>query len=74
MRFDPFPELRAQRERVGETQSQFAERFGVNQSTIHRWETLGVARIKATRVLIEAVLKDVRRLPDRETPTREAAA
>lgn len=29
------------RESVGETQNQFGERFGVDQSTIHRWETDG---------------------------------
>ena len=25
--------------RLGESQSQFAKHFGVNQSTVHRWET-----------------------------------
>jgi DNA-binding XRE family transcriptional regulator len=25
--------------RLGETQTEFAKHFGVNQSTIHRWET-----------------------------------
>lgn len=27
------------RKQLGETQEQFAKRFGVRQSTVHRWET-----------------------------------
>ena len=33
--------LRKARERLGETQAQFASRTGVNQATISRWERLG---------------------------------
>lgn len=33
--------IREARERVGESQAVFGERFGVDQSTIHRWETNG---------------------------------
>jgi DNA-binding transcriptional regulator YiaG len=33
--------IRGAREKVGESQATFGERFGVDQSTIHRWETVG---------------------------------
>lgn len=43
---------------IGETQATFAARFGVDQSTIHRWETDGVpdrgtAAFAVTRVILE---------------------
>ena len=44
--------IRNAREAVGESQAAFAERFGVDQSTVHRWETQGPpARGPARRAL-----------------------
>lgn len=48
--------LRKVRERLGETQAAFGERFGVDQSTIHRWETNGPPERGASRVAIEGVV------------------
>lgn len=52
-------DLRAARERLGESQSQFGERFGVDQSTIHRWETAGISDRGTTKLAVERVLGDI---------------
>jgi len=51
--------VRAARRRLGESQSEFAERFGINQSTIHRWETEGVPTGGAARIALEHVLAEI---------------
>lgn len=51
--------IRAARKRVGESQEEFAKRFGVDQTTIHRWETEGVPARGPTRMTIERVLADL---------------
>jgi len=51
------------REARGETQAEFGERFGVDQSTIHRWETNGITDRGVTRLAIERVLLDLKSLP-----------
>lgn len=45
--------IRGARERVGESQAAFAERLGVDQSTIHRWETIGPPRHGPARKALE---------------------
>lgn len=40
-------DFRGVRERLGENQREFAERFGVNQSTLARWEGGDTGRIPA---------------------------
>lgn len=45
---------------LGESQAEFGGRFGVDQSTIHRWETRGVPRRGAARVAIERLVGEVR--------------
>jgi transcriptional regulator with XRE-family HTH domain len=52
-------QIRAARAALGESQSAFAERFGVDQSTIHRWETDGPPGRGAARKAIEHVLGDL---------------
>jgi DNA-binding transcriptional regulator YiaG len=47
------------RVRLGETQAAFAERFGVNQTTVHRWETDGPPEIGAAGKAIELVLAEL---------------
>jgi DNA-binding transcriptional regulator YiaG len=37
-------QIKAARQRLGENQTEFAARFGVDQSTIARWERRGVDR------------------------------
>ena len=44
------------RNALGESQAAFAERFGVHQTTIHRWETSGPREGGAARKAIELVL------------------
>lgn len=50
-------QVKAARERIGESQTAFARRFGVDQATVHRWENRGVpdgtAQIAVQRVLQE---------------------
>lgn len=46
------------RHRIGESQTAFAARFGVNQSTLDRWETRVPAH-GAARKLIERVLNEM---------------
>lgn len=45
--------IRSAREAVGESQSTFGQRFGVDQSTVHRWETNGPPTRGSARKAIE---------------------
>ncbi|WP_316172452.1 helix-turn-helix domain-containing protein [Bradyrhizobium sp. SZCCHNRI2049] len=51
--------IREARERIGESQAAFAERFGVDQSTVHRWETNGPPARGPARRLIERELQAI---------------
>lgn len=51
--------IRAARERVGESQADFARRFGVDQSIVSRWETKGVPERGPAQALIERVLAEL---------------
>jgi DNA-binding transcriptional regulator YiaG len=54
------PEMvKAAREGLKETQAAFAERFGVNQATVHRWETDGPPERGAAGKAIELVLAEL---------------
>ena len=46
----------------GESQSEFAKHFGVDQSTIHRWETYGIPERGMTPVAVDRILKDIKQL------------
>jgi DNA-binding transcriptional regulator YiaG len=48
--------IREAREKVGESQASFGERFGVDQSTVHRWETQGPPRHGPARKALEREL------------------
>lgn len=50
-------QIKAARTALGETQAAFAARFGVDQATIHRWETDGVPTRGTTRLAVETVLE-----------------
>lgn len=51
--------IKTARERAGESQARFAERFGVNQSTIHRWETDGPPSSGTARKMLEQVVSQI---------------
>lgn len=56
--------IKAAREALKETQAAFAERFGVNQSTIDRWESKGPPGKGTASRAIERVLSEVGALPE----------
>ncbi len=49
-------QIKAARKALKETQGAFAARFGVDQSTIHRWETEGVPERGVTAIAVRQVL------------------
>lgn len=51
--------LKSVRERLRETQARFGERFGVDQATIHRWETKGPPAHGTAPLAIERVLQEL---------------
>jgi DNA-binding transcriptional regulator YiaG len=51
--------IRDAREKVGESQAAFGERFGVDQSTVHRWETQGPPQRGPARKAIEREISDI---------------
>lgn len=51
--------LKAERERLGESQAQFGERFGVDQSTVHRWESSGIPARGTTQIAVEKILSEL---------------
>lgn len=54
-------DIKRVRERRKESQEAFAAHFGVDQTTIHRWETSGVPSRGPAAALIERVLADLDR-------------
>ena len=66
----PGTEVKALRQRLGEKQTEFAVRFGVNQATISRWEKVGVVRGPA-RIAMETLLSS---LPQSEPIPQPAQA
>jgi len=55
------PEMvRAARDRLGESQAAFAARFGVYQTTVHRWETKGPPTRGAAGKAIERFLDEIK--------------
>lgn len=51
--------IRRAREHVGESQQVFGARFGVDQSTAHRWETIGPPSRGPARKAIERELAEI---------------
>ena len=52
------------RARLGETQTEFAKHFRVNQSTIARWEAKGIPDRGTPRIVVQMVLKSLELRPD----------
>ena len=49
-------EVKTARKKLGESQAIFGARFGVDQSTVHRWEKFGVPPIDTARMAIESFI------------------
>lgn len=65
--------VKTARDQLGESQAQFGRRFGVDQSTIHRWETEGPPVRGSARTLIERVIADITAAPAAVTEERAAS-
>lgn len=65
-------DIREARDSTGESQAAFAKRFGIDQSTLHRWETNGPPERGAAGRLIDHVMAGLGRKP--RTPPQEVAA
>lgn len=52
-------DLKRARERAGESQEEFAKRFGVGRTTLLNWETRGPPKIGPGRAHITRVLADL---------------
>lgn len=52
-------DIKSARAKLNESQSAFGERFGVDQSTVHRWETAGPPKQKLVQDGIRRVLDSV---------------
>ena len=52
-------EIKRLREERGESQTVFAAHFGVDQSTIHRWETYGIPDTAFGRLILDRVLPNL---------------
>jgi DNA-binding XRE family transcriptional regulator len=63
-------QVKQARSRLGESQAAFGARFGVDQSTVHRWESEGVPERGTTKIAVEHVLSG---LPAETAPATEAA-
>lgn len=62
--------IRKARELVGESQTTFGDRFGVDQTTIHRWETEGPPKRGTAKRLIERELAAIgKRQPETQKTT-----
>ena len=59
-------DIQSARKKLRESQAQFGARLGVNQSTVHRWETEGPPGDAFTQRAISAALDDL--------PAQESAA
>jgi DNA-binding transcriptional regulator YiaG len=51
--------IRRAREKVGESQAVFGRRLGVDQSTVHRWETKGPPSNGPARKALERELSAI---------------
>jgi len=54
-------DIRALRKAFGESQAAFAQRFGVDQATIHRWEANGVPKRGPARIVAQRLFESLQR-------------
>lgn len=51
--------IKTARLRLRETQIAFADRLGIDQSTIHRWESKGIPRRGPARIAVQQILAEL---------------
>ena len=56
----PLPDVRRIRERLGLTQAEFAQRFGLSQRTVEQWEQGRAVPDRPARVLLAVIERDPR--------------
>jgi DNA-binding transcriptional regulator YiaG len=61
-------QIKRAREHLQENQTQFAGRFGVDQSTIHRWESNGLPDRGTALIAVQAILQEIGPIPDEPAP------
>lgn len=49
------------RRQLGETQAEFAVHFGVCQTTVHRWEKIGVSTRVTTQMAMTRILSELKK-------------
>ena len=49
-------DIKSVRAALEESQAEFGSRFGVDQTTVHRWETKGLPERGAAKVAVETFL------------------
>lgn len=52
-------DIKTARNLLKESQATFAKRFGVDQATVHRWETRGLPEHGTARVAVENLLVEL---------------
>lgn len=52
-------QIKAARERIGESQEAFSRRLRIDQATLSRWETKGVPDRGPASIAVEAVLAEL---------------
>ena len=67
-------DLKRTREALGENQEAFGRHFGVDQSTIHRWEKGGIPTRGATAVAVDRVMLELRARIEREAADKASEA
>jgi DNA-binding transcriptional regulator YiaG len=58
-------QIKAVRSRIKESQAKFAARLGVDQATVHRWETYGPPKGGAAAFAIQQAIKEIGVLDER---------
>lgn len=53
-------EIKKARDELKESQAAFAQRFGVDQATVHRWEKLGPPKRGTARLALSQFLEKAR--------------
>jgi DNA-binding transcriptional regulator YiaG len=51
--------VKSVREDLGESQAAFGERFGVDQSTVHRWEKEGLPERGVAKRAVEKFIEEI---------------